>query len=101
MRDHREHMLSKLPNVEVFRESAHRRDDIVDFGADHVVLATGSHWRQDGIGVGAAKMPQAFTAALDAGRRFRAPVTGPIVIFDDDHYFMGGALAEKLRAGGP
>jgi dimethylamine/trimethylamine dehydrogenase len=29
-----------------------------------------------------------------------APVTGPVVIYDDEHYFMGGALAEKLRRDG-
>ncbi len=29
-----------------------------------------------------------------------AVVKGPVVIFDDDHYFMGGALAEKLRQAG-
>ena len=44
-------MISKLPNVEVFRGSAMGAQDIVDFGADHVVLATGSSWRRDGIGV--------------------------------------------------
>jgi dimethylamine/trimethylamine dehydrogenase len=27
-------------------------------------------------------------------------VTGPVVVFDDDHYYMGGILAEKLRADG-
>ena len=76
--------------------------DIVDFGADHVVLATGSAWRRDGIGVvqeDAAEFPSArlrltiFSTA--------PPVKGPVVIFDDDNYFMGGALAEKLAAGGP
>jgi dimethylamine/trimethylamine dehydrogenase len=25
---------------------------------------------------------------------------GPVLIFDDDHYYMGGVLAEKLRAAG-
>ena len=29
------------------------------------------------------------------------PITGPVVIYDDEHYFMGGALAEKLRRDGP
>ena len=31
-----------------------------------------------------------------AGRR----LDGPVVIFDDDHYYMGGVLAEKLRLEG-
>ena len=26
--------------------------------------------------------------------------TGPVVIFDDDHYYIGGLLAEKLRSAG-
>ena len=40
----------KLPNVSIYRESPMSAQDIVDFGADHVVLATGSRWRRDGIG---------------------------------------------------
>ena len=27
-------------------------------------------------------------------------IPGPVVVFDDDHYYMGGVLAEKLRATG-
>ena len=23
---------------------------------------------------------------------------GPVLVFDDDHYFMGGVIAERLRA---
>jgi dimethylamine/trimethylamine dehydrogenase len=30
----------------------------------------------------------------------RLPRTGPVVIFDDDHYYMGGVLAERCRAAG-
>lgn len=100
VRDYREHMISKLPNVEVFRGSAMGAQDIVDFGADHVVLATGSSWRRDGIGVvqeDAAEFPAALTPddIFDG-----AAIKGPVVIFDDDNYFMGGALAEKLRQAG-
>ena len=42
VRDHRQHMLEKLANVEIFRESVLTADDILALGADHVVLATGS-----------------------------------------------------------
>jgi dimethylamine/trimethylamine dehydrogenase len=27
-------------------------------------------------------------------------VKGPVVVFDDDHFYMGGLMAEKLRQGG-
>ena len=30
----------------------------------------------------------------------RLPHAGPVVIFDDDHYYMGGVLAERCRAAG-
>lgn len=100
VRDWRAHMIGKLPNVEVFRGSEMTAADIADFGADHVVLATGSRWRRDGVGVTgteALSLPKALTPDdIFAG----AAVTGPVVIYDDEHYFMGGALAERLRAQG-
>ena len=100
VRDWRSHMIGKLPNVSVYPASHMTADDIVDFGADHVVLATGSAWRRDGIGVvhmDAGNFPHALTPDdVFAG----SPITGPVVIYDDEHYFMGGALAEKLRMAG-
>ena len=103
VRDYRQHMLSKLTNVEIFRGSELTADDIADLGVQHVVLATGSQWRRDGIGaIGAigeeaADLPGALTPDdVFAG----APVNGPVVIYDDEHYFMGGALAERLNLAG-
>ncbi len=96
VRDWRLHMIGKLPNVETFPGSRMGSADITDFGTDHVVLATGSHWRRDGVGVYAMRhglFPDALTPDdIFAG----ATVTGPVVIYDDEHYFMGGALAERL-----
>ena len=93
-------MIGKLPNVQVFPGSRMSAADIADFGADHVVLATGSRWRRDGIGV-VNMDPLALPEALTPDDIFAgAPIHGPVVIFDDEHYFMGGALAEKLRTAG-
>ena len=100
VRDYREHMISKLSNVEVFRGSSMSAADVQDFGADHVVLATGSTWRRDGIGVVNADGVD-FPKALTPDDVFKgAAIAGPVVIYDDDNYFMGGALAEKLRLAG-
>ena len=41
----------------------------------------------------------AVIASVDALCR-NAPVKGPVLIFDDDYYYMGGLLAEKLRLEG-
>ena len=100
VRDWRQHMISKLPNVSVFPGSKMSVEDIMGFDADHVVLATGARWRRDGVGVtGAARLDLPLGLTPDdvfAG----VPVTGPVVIYDDEHYFMGGALAEKLASAG-
>ena len=50
VRDWRMHQLSKLATVEIYRGSPMSADDIRGFGAAHVLIATGSHWRKDGRG---------------------------------------------------
>ena len=100
VRDWRLHMIGKLPNVQTFPGSRMGATDVADFGADHVVLATGSTWRRDGVGVYAMRHGQ-FPDALTPDDIFAgAKVCGPVVIYDDEHYFMGGALAERLAAQG-
>ncbi len=100
VRDWRLHMMGKLPNVELFPASRLSAADVAEFGADHVVLATGSHWRRDGVGVYAMRHG-AFLKALTPDDVFAgATVSGPVVIYDDEHYVMAGALAEKLAAAG-
>ena len=99
VRDWRVTMIGKLANVQVFPESAMTAADVADFGADHVVIATGSRWRRDGVGVlGMAR--REFDALTPDDIFAGARVTGPVVIYDDEHYFMGGALAEMLRRAG-
>ena len=100
VRDHRLHMLSKLPNAQLFPGSVMTASDIRDLDIDHVVLATGSRWRRDGVGA-VGEEAVATTSALTPDDVFAgAAITGPVVIYDDEHYFMGGALAEKLQREG-
>ncbi|MEM8688992.1 MAG: FAD-dependent oxidoreductase [Pseudomonadota bacterium] len=103
VRDHRAHLLDKLEHVEIFRESELSADDIFEVAPDHVVLATGSTWRRDGAGTLSA---QSAEIAPDLGTLtpddlFDGAQLGPTVtIYDDEHYFMGGALAERLVTAG-
>ena len=100
VRDWRLTMLDKLPNVQIFRESRMAAADIADLNPDHVVLATGSRWRRDGVGVAAIE-PGEYPWALTPDDVFSgAQVGASVVIYDDEHYFMGGALAEKLARAG-
>ena len=100
VRDWRMTMLAKLPNVQIFRESRMTAGDITDLNPDHLVLATGARWRRDGVGV-VGMEPLSFPNALTPDDVFSGtPTPGPVVIYDDEHYFMGGALAEKLARSG-
>jgi dimethylamine/trimethylamine dehydrogenase len=103
VRDHRIQQLHKLANVEIFRESPMTADQILELGAPHVVLATGSRWRRDGVArhhlqpIPVASEAQVLTPDdLMAG----AEVAGRVVVYDDDHFYLGGVLAELLVAKG-
>ncbi len=103
VRDWRLHQLSKLANVELFRESPMTAEDVLGLGVPHVVAATGSRWRKDGRGrsfrSGVASFEDPRTLSPEeviAG----AEVKGPAVVFDDDHYYVGAAIAEHLARRG-
>ena len=102
VRDWREGQIAKMANVEVFRESRLTVQDIRDFGANHVVIATGARWRRD-LFTGKRFEPIAdeTTSVLtpDDIMDGRLP-EGPVVVYDADGYYMGGVIAERLRAGG-
>ena len=102
--DYRRGQLAKLPGVELAFGSRLEADEILSYGFDHVALATGARWRRDGsarwhtrpipIGDGVAVLTP---DDLMAGER---PAGDRVVLFDDDHYYMGGVLAELLVADG-
>jgi dimethylamine/trimethylamine dehydrogenase len=103
VRDWRVGQLAKLTNVEIFRESRLDADAVLEAGCSLVALATGASWRRDGVGrsrhlplPGLDAMPVVTPDAVMAG----AMPEGPVVVFDDDHYYMAGVLAELLRRAG-
>ncbi|MCZ8154039.1 MAG: FAD-dependent oxidoreductase [Rhodobacteraceae bacterium] len=102
VRDWREGQIAKMPNVEVYRESRLTAQDVREFGADHVVIATGARWRRDLFtGKRFAEIADEGTAVLtpDDIMEGRLP-EGPCVVYDADGYYMGGVIAERLRAAG-
>jgi dimethylamine/trimethylamine dehydrogenase len=104
VRDHRIQQIERMSNVEVYRESRLEASDVLAIAADHVVIATGATWRRDGSGrshprgiAGLAPLESIFTP--DDIMTGRSP-GGRTVVFDDDHYYMGSVIAERLRADG-
>ncbi len=104
VRDYREQQLMKMPNVEIFRESRLSAQDVLDVGADHVAIATGASWRSDRFD-GEVYLPVAparSTAEIltaDDIMNGQLP-TGATLVCDEDGYYMGGVIAERLIAAG-
>lgn len=102
VRDWRSGQLDRMPNVGIFRESAMDRASILETAVRHVILATGATWRRDGVGrlIG-QPLDLAGVAVLTPDDIFAgAAVAGKTVIYDEDHYYMGGLLAEQLARNG-
>jgi dimethylamine/trimethylamine dehydrogenase len=109
VRDHRVVMLEKLKNVTLYLGSSLTTEDILEFSADdkfgfsHVFLATGATWRRDGIArENREPVPGLEHVSVLTADDLMVGVSahGKVVIFDDEHYYMGGVLAEKLRLDG-
>jgi dimethylamine/trimethylamine dehydrogenase len=103
VRDWRLQQINKLPNITIFRESLMTADDVLSADAKHIVLATGSTWRANGLGrsfpIPIPSYADSRTLTPDdimAGRRPR----GPVVIFDDDTYYIASAIALLLAKEG-
>ncbi len=104
VRDYRLQQIQRMTNVEVYRESDLGADDVLAVGADHVVIATGATWRRDGFG----RFHPAGLADLGPAERIFTPddvmagrlPEGRVVLFDDDNYYMGSVVAERLCAEG-
>jgi len=102
--DYRVGQIDRLSNVEIFRESKMTADEILTYGFQHVAIATGSHWRADGAGrwhtrgIPLSSELPIFTP--DDILRGKKPNSGRVVLFDDDHYYMGGVIAELLVKAG-
>ncbi len=103
--EYREQQLRRMPNVTTYLQSPIDADDVIEYGFEHVVVATGARWRADGVGRWHTSplpvpdgAPQILTPDdLMAGQR---PDGEQVVVFDDDHYYLGGVLAELLGASG-
>ena len=103
VRDYRLGQIQRMPNVEIYLESEMNAEQIQEFGADKVALATGALWRNDGVGRG-IRFPVPGCKALtpdDIMDGKRPAIAGSAVtIYDDDHYYMASVIAELLASEG-
>jgi len=104
--DHRRVMLSKLRNVEVATGRRLSVEDVRDYGAQLVIVATGSHWSGDGvqssthepIAGASASLPHVMTPEqVMEGKR---PAGSRVLVYDAEGYFVGPGIAELLANDG-
>jgi dimethylamine/trimethylamine dehydrogenase len=103
VRDWRVGQLQRLPNVTVYRDSRLNAEDVAGFGAEHVVIATGATWRRDGVGRDSGHALPGFDhpAVLTPDDIFAGRLPeGPVTVWDDDHFYLGGVIAERCAAAG-
>lgn len=101
--DYREYQLSQMANVDTYFESELNAQQILEFGFQNIAIATGAHWRRDGVG-----RQHVVPMKISSDMRLYTPddlmngslPTGNVVLYDDDHYYMGGVLAELLASSG-
>ena len=97
--DWRLSQIERMKKVSIYPGSPMTAEDILDAGFAHVIVATGAQWRRDGVGRTLGRPLPGHEGGqvlspddLMAGR---IPA-GQVVIYDDDHYYMGSVLAELL-----
>ena len=104
--------IRKLKTVAVYPSSPMTAGELLETGAQNIILATGATWRRDGMGRTLRKpipgyqlqnvfSPDDLMENLESGGLPpESPALRDIVIYDDDHYYIGGVLAELLASKG-
>jgi len=97
--DYRQYQLSQRSDVEIYLDSELNTESLLEFGFENICLATGARWRRDGVArqhvVPMNIAPEASVYTPDDLMNGIIP-EGKVIVFDDDHYYMGGVLAELL-----
>jgi dimethylamine/trimethylamine dehydrogenase len=94
--------INKDKNITFYPSSAMSAVDILDSGVRNVLVATGAAWRRDGMGrfrTRPLKVDGGHILTPDDLMDGKLP-SGKVLIYDDDHYYMGGVLAELLAQNG-
>ncbi len=103
--DYRHVQLSKLSGVEVILKRRLAVEEVLDYGAQIVVVATGARWRSDGFN-GPTQTPipgagQRFVHTPEQVLAARGEIEGErVLVYDTDGYFTAVAMAQMLRRAG-
>jgi dimethylamine/trimethylamine dehydrogenase len=103
VRDYRLTQLRSMPQVSMYLGNRLSPAEVREFGADHVLIATGARWRRDGLGRWHSRaivdLPAEGVLTPDDIMQGARP-QGEVTIFDDDHYYMAPVIAVLLARAG-
>jgi dimethylamine/trimethylamine dehydrogenase len=99
--------LANLGNVEVITGARLSAQDVREYGAEIVVVATGARWAVDGLNFVTHEPIPGADASLShvltpeqVMLEGKTPPGGRVLVYDADGYFMAAGLAEKLAGEG-
>ncbi len=103
--DYRLHDLRQRANVQIYTDSRLSAEEVQELGIPNVFVATGAHWRKDGVGRNTLRTrpaidPGAEILTPDDIMAGKMPPAGPVAVYDDDHAYIAGVIAEKLAREG-
>lgn len=102
--DYRTGQMAPMTNVEIYRDSRLSADDVLAMGAEHVAIATGASWRRDAVArLHLHPIPTDAAMSVYSPDDLMAgigPTGGRVMLYDDDHFYMGSVMAEVLVARG-
>ncbi len=104
--NYRQIQIEKLPNVSFIPETKLSTQDVLDYGAEIVIIATGSHWAGDGMNTPTHDLiPGADASRPDVATPEQLVRDGKqlgehVVVVDGDGYHVGATTAEFLARQG-
>ena len=104
--NYRQVQLDKLKNVEVHLNSTLSAQDVLEYGAEIVVIATGCHFATDGLNPAThAPIPGAdasvdWQLTPDEVVKGNKQIGQRVLVLENEAYFMGASIAQKLAGEG-
>lgn len=104
--DYRQTQLAKQANVEVILNTDLSTEAVLEYGADIVIVATGSHWVGDGTvlsvrrPIPGADSTKSYVLTPEQLVIENKSIGETVVVFDSEGYFMGHSIAAKLVSDG-
>jgi dimethylamine/trimethylamine dehydrogenase len=104
--NYRQIQLDKLKNVEVHLNSRLSAQDVLEYGAEIVIIATGCHFATDGLNPATHEPIPGADTSLDwqftpdqvvAGNK---PIGERVLVLENEGYYMGASVAQRLAGEG-